>query len=70
MNDFKVGDTYWYIDIEYLEGTIDGMNIIDPNEMYLQSSIINEKNGFIKNLTVYKTKQECIQAFKDRLDEL
>lgn len=68
MSEFKVGDVVHWMQIEYLEGTLDDLNIIDPNEMELNTDILRE--GINTRMSFYKTKQDCIDAFKRRLDDL
>lgn len=79
MNDFKVGDTVYWIDNPHQDPRDDYLNLDYIGILYGVILLVDKNFYKIKtdNCTrivifnnVYKSKQDCIDAFKKRLDEL
>ena len=81
MSEFKSGDEVFYLEVicpftyngvqpDYL--TIKKFTVIDP----IYTKFINVKHDdwdkpiLIDEMMIFKSKQDCIDAFKKRLDEL
>lgn len=74
MNDFKIGDTVYYMKMPFnFDGTISlsNLKINDGNFDRYEDNLIWLLDGAaIYQISGYKSRQDCIDAFKKRLDEL
>lgn len=76
MSDFKVGDSVWWIDLyrDYRGNYVCRGDLDCENGQI--TKLVNIDTAEIDSFKVipfdclYKSKQECIDAFKKRLDEL
>ena len=78
MSDFKVGDEVWYMG----SLSIFTHHAIEPTDIFIKRLVVrfilnklyvcvDDIPGLeINKNLLYKSKQECIDAFKKRLDEL
>lgn len=84
MSEFKVGDTVWFLVLNFYEMDVKiygDYEAFNPSRVHVKTAIIKEIHeedkvyflegspGIYFNET-YKSKQDCIDAFKERLDEL
>lgn len=69
MSHFKVGDIVWFL---VFTGS-DSVGSVLENELEIQAIVIEpgyNLDYFNSDAAFYKSKQDCINAFKKRLDEL